>query len=103
MSPSPSDATPQMTRALAGALQAVHSVMTRLDRKTSLMLWNAGPANQDKMLDCILKAAETFSKTIDECAGRRPDGGYGDQGPRPVGPKCQPNWHEEYDVCVPDN
>ena len=94
MSPSPSENKPMTPQELIGALQALHSAMSRAENKAARKLWKTKPEDQAQLVQCLLLALEAFNQTIDKCYA--PAGGG-------TPPNCPPNWHEEFDVCVPNS
>jgi hypothetical protein len=86
---------------LIGAFQALRFVMMQLERKAGNILWYTNNHKQAAVLECIMDAAKEFLRTIEKCKPKDEKGD--DRGNGGSGPKCDPDEHEEFGVCVPNN
>ena len=94
MSPTDPQLDPEAMLHLIGSLRAVTLAMRKLEGKASPMIWKCHPKDRGKLTECVMEAMKAFSHALDACKVT----------PKPgVGPNCRPGFHEEFDICVPDN
>ena len=88
---------------LVGGMQAVRVVMARLEQQAARVIWEAKPQDRSRVVQCVMEAAKAFSAALKECKDAVPTTPQKPQGqPGGEGPDCDPGYHEEFGICVPD-